>query len=469
MVKPNNSPSNNYLIPFILITSLFFMWGIANNLNGILIPHLRKALQLSNMQSTFVDTAVYMAYFLMAIPAGIILKKFGYKKGIIMGLLIFAAGALLFLPAANMRAYEVFLLGLFILGCGLTLLETAANPYATRLGEPHSATARLNLAQSFNGLAVFVAPIIGTLFILSGKEYSKEQLQAMPEVDKIAYLAGEADSVKMPYLILGGFLILLAVVFYFMKLPELSEGTPTEEEKNEQNTYGTSRISDFGFPISDLRFVALSTNRKSEIGNPKSEGGIFDTLKYSHVKWAVIAQFFYVGAQVCVTSFFIRMAMSGGGVDEKTAGFYLSAYGLLFMVGRFVGSALVSYIAPAKLLSIYSLICIVLSGIAIFTAGQFVVFALGGLGFFMSIMFPTIFALGIVGLSEGTPTKKEDTKSASSLIVMAIVGGAIFPVIMGRIIDSTGDNIQIGYIVPFVCFFVVWYFGWKGHEIIHHS
>jgi MFS transporter, FHS family, L-fucose permease len=400
------------------------MWGIANNLNGILIPHLRKALQLTNMQSTFVDTAVYMAYFLMAIPAGMILKKFGYKKGIILGLLIFAAGALLFLPAANMQAYSVFLLGLFILGCGLTLLETAANPYATRLGEPEGATFRINLAQSFNGLAVFIAPVIGTLFILSGKEYSKDQLLAMPEVDKLAYLASEADSVKMPYLILGGFLILLAIIFYFMELPEL-------EDKNEKNT-------------------DLSRNNR--------EGGIFDTLKYSHVKWAVIAQLFYVGAQVCVTSFFIRMAMTGGGVDEKTAGFYLGAYGFLFMIGRFVGSALVKYISPAKLLSIYSLICIILSAVAIFTAGQFVVFALGGLGFFMSIMFPTIFSLGITGL-------KEETKPASSLIVMAIIGGAIFPVIMGRIIDTTGDNIQIGYIVPFICFFVVWYFGWKGYQV----
>ena len=140
------------------------MWGIANNLNGILIPHLRKALELSNMQSTFVDTAVYMAYFLMAIPAGIILKKFGYKKGIIAGLLVFAVGALLFLPAASSRTYQTFLIGLFILGCGLTLLETAANPYATRLGDPEGATARLNLAQSFNGLAVFIAPVIGTFF-----------------------------------------------------------------------------------------------------------------------------------------------------------------------------------------------------------------------------------------------------------------------------------------------------------------
>ncbi len=406
-----------YLIPFILITSLFFMWGIANSLNGILIPHLRKALQLSNMQSTFVDTAVYMAYFLMAIPSGIILKRFGYKKGIIAGLLVFSAGALLFLPAANAQAYGVFLLGLFILGCGLTLLETAANPYATRLGDTEGATARLNLAQSFNGLAVFVAPIIGTLFILSGKEYSKEQMLAMPEVEKIAYLAGEAASVKMPYLILGSFLILLAVIFYFIDLPEL-------EEKNKT----------------------------------QSSGGIFDTLKYAHVKWAVIAQLFYVGAQVCVTSFFVRMAMVGGGVDEKTAGWYLSAYGLLFMIGRFAGTAIMRVVQPAKLLSIYSVMCILLSVIAIFTEGPFVVVALGGLGFFMSIMFPTIFSLGIFGL-------KEETKPASSLIVMAIIGGAIFPVIMGGIIDNFGDNIQVGYVVPLVCFFFVLYFGLVGHKV----
>ncbi len=406
-----------YLVPFILITSLFFMWGIANNLNGILIPHLRKALQLTNMQSTFVDTAVYMAYFLMAIPAGMILKRFGYKKGIIAGLLVFAIGALLFLPAADNRAYTVFLLGLFILGCGLTLLETAANPYATRLGDTEGATARLNLAQSFNGLAVFVAPIIGTLFILSGKEYTKDQMLAMPDADKIAYLTGEAASVKMPYLILAGFLILLAIIFYFIDLPEL-------EDKNEN----------------------------------QSKGGIFDTLKYSHVKWAVVAQLFYVGAQVCVTSFFVRMAIAGGGVDEKTAGYYLSVYGLLFMIGRFAGTVIMRYVKPAKLLSIYAVVCIILSSIAIFTEGKFVVLALGGLGFFMSIMFPTIFSLGIMGLNE-------ETKPASSLIVMAIIGGAVFPVIMGRIIDSSGDNIQAGYIVPLVCYFFVLYFGLVGHKV----
>jgi FHS family L-fucose permease-like MFS transporter len=406
----------NYLLPFILVTSLFFLWGISNNLTGILIPHLRKALQLTNTQSTFVDTAVYLAYFLSAIPAGLILNKFGYKKGIITGLLVFSLGAFLFIPAANTRTFEIFLLGLFIIGCGLTILETAANPYATKLGDPDGATTRLNLAQSFNGLAAFLAPMIGTLFILSGKEYSESELLLMPEADKIAYLISEAASVKLPYIILGGFLLLLAVVFMILKFPEF-------KEENKANT----------------------------------SGSIGQALKQKHLVWAVITQFFYVGAQVCVTSFFVRMAISGGGVDEKTAGYYLGVYGLLFMLGRFVGTIIMRYIQPAKLLAIYALLCIPLSCIAIYADGKNVVLALGGLGFFMSIMFPTIFSLGIKDLNE-------NTKPASSLIVMSIIGGAIFPVLMGKIIDNSGDDIQKGYIVPLLCFFVVLYFGLKGHQ-----
>ncbi len=407
---------NNYLLPFILVTSLFFLWGISNNLTGILIPHLRKALQLTNTQSTFVDTAVYLAYFLTAIPAGLILNKFGYKKGIIAGLLVFSSGAFLFIPAANTRTFEIFLLGLFIIGCGLTILETAANPYATKLGDPEGATARLNLAQSFNGLAAFLAPMIGTLFILSGKEYSESELSLMLEVDKIAYLTSEAASVKLPYLILGVFLLLLAIIFMILKFPEFKE----------ENNINTS-------------------------------GSIGQALKQKHLVWAVITQFFYVGAQVCVTSFFVRMAISGGGVDEKTAGYYLGVYGLLFMSGRFIGTIIMRYIPPAKLLAIYALLCILLSCVAIYADGKNVVLALGGLGFFMSIMFPTIFSLGIKDLNE-------NTKPASSLIVMSIIGGAIFPVIMGKIIDNSGDDIQKGYIVPLLCFFVVLYFGLKGHQ-----
>lgn len=409
----------NYLIPFILVTCLFFLWGIANNLNGVLIPHLRKALQLSNMQSTFVDTAVYMAYFMAAIPAGMIIKNYGYKKGIITGLLVFSVGAFLFVPAANTQTYEVFLLGLFIIGCGLTILETAANPYATKLGDSKDATTRLNLAQSFNGLAAFIAPMVGTIFILSGKEYSPEQLSLMPEAEKIAYLTTEAASVKMPYIILGSALLILAIVFLVLKFPEF-------KEDNES----------------------------------KAKGGIAEALKHKHLVWAVVAQFFYVGAQVCVTSFFIRMAISGGGVDEKTAGYYLGIYGLLFMSGRFIGTIIMRYIQPARLLTIYASLCILLSFVAIYADGKNVVLALGGLGFFMSIMFPTIFSLGIKDLNE-------NTKPASSLIVMSIIGGAIFPVIMGKVIDSFNDNIQIGYCVPLACFFVVFYFGLRGYKPVN--
>ena len=410
---------NKYMVSFILVTSLFFLWGFVHNLDGILIPHLRKALLLDNRQSSLVDVAVFFAYFVMAIPAGMILKKWGYKSGIIVGLLIFAIGVFMFIPAADTREYSLFLGGLFVLGCGLTILETAANPYAAILGNPETSATRLNFAQSFNGLAAFLAPVVGSVFILSGKEYTSEQLSAMPEVDKIAYLTSEAASVKSPYMILGICLLIITIAFYFVKFPEIKEG---EEDEN------------------------------------SGSNSLLKPLKNSHLTWAVIAQFFYVGAQVCVTSFFIRAAIKGGGIDEKTAGYYLGIYGLLFMIGRFAGTFLMRFIEPQKLLSIYSVICILLSLFAINLQGEFVVYALGGLGFFMSIMFPTIFSLGIKNLGA-------DTKSGSSLIVMAIVGGAFFPYLMGWLIDFYGDDIQRGYYVPLICFFFVLYFGMRGYKV----
>lgn len=418
-VPASGKSYRKYLLPFILVTSLFFLWGFAHNLDGILIPHLRKALLLSNRQSSLVDVAVFFAYFVMAIPAGIILKKWGYKAGIIGGLLTFAVGVFMFIPAANTRTYEIFLLGLFVLGCGLAILETAANPYATILGDPASAATRLNLAQSFNGLAAFLAPVVGSLFILSGTEIPTEQLMAMPEAGREAYLSKEAASVKMPYMILGISLLVITVAFYFVQLPEIDESG-------------------------------------NESGQP--EKGLFGALQFSHLRWAVIAQFFYVGAQVCVTSFFIRAAIKGGGIDEKTAGYYLGIYGLLFMIGRFAGTFFMRYIRPSVLLAIYTALCIILSLLAINLEGQFVVYALGGLGFFMSIMFPTIFSLGIKELGAYT-------KPASSLIVMSIVGGALFPYLMGWLIDKSGDDIQVGYYVPLVCFFFVLFFALKGYAV----
>jgi FHS family L-fucose permease-like MFS transporter len=410
--------ARTYLLPFCLVVGVFFLWGMAHSLDSILIPHLQKACQLNNTQSTLVDTAVFLAYFLMAIPAGMLLKRLGYKFTIILGLLAFAGGAFLFVPAADARSYGLFLTALFIIGCGLTTLETAANPYAAVLGPPESATSRLNLAASFNGLAVFVAPIIGANIILSGKEYSKTQLAAMTEAARTTYLDHEAAAVKLPYIVLGGVLVAVAALFFFSKLPEV----------------------------------------KAAEAEPSEGGGFFTVLRHRHLTWAVVAQFFYVGAQVCVTSFFIRMAKQGAGVDEKTAGYYLAVYGLLFMVGRFIGTALLKYIASQRLLSLYAVVAMGLCAVAVFGDGAFVIYALGGLGFFMSIMFPTIFALGIAGLGD-------DTKPGSSWLVMSIVGGAIMPPLMGSLIDLRGDNIQVGYLIPLVCYLVVLLFGLYGYRV----
>ncbi|EHQ30592.1 L-fucose:H+ symporter permease [Mucilaginibacter paludis] len=406
------------LLPFILVCSLFFLWGIAHNLDSILIPHLKKACQLNNRQSTYIDMAVFFAYFVMAIPAGMLLKKFGYKNSIIIGLVLFACGALLFVPAANTLGYGIFIVGLFIIGCGLATLETAANPYAAVLGDPAKSTNRLNLAASFNGLAAVVAPYIGTHFILSGKEYTKDQMAAMTDSYRMSYLLHEASAVKLPYIILACILIAVAVTFCFIHFPEIK-----------------------------------NISKEATTG-----GNFFGALKHRHLSWAVVAQFFYVGAQVCVTSFFIRMAKQGAGFDEILAGNYLIAYGLLFTAGRFAGTFFLRFTSSNKLLTIYAIISVLLCGVAILGKGAYVVYCLGAIGFFMSIMFPTIFALGIDGIGD-------DTKPGSSWLVMSIVGGAIIPYVMATVIDLNGDNIQTGYIVPLICFVVVLYFGMSGYKI----
>ncbi|HEY8898165.1 MAG TPA: L-fucose:H+ symporter permease [Niastella sp.] len=414
-VRLNQEQTKGYLFPFILVTSLFFFWGFVHNLDPVLIPHLRKAFTLNYLQSSLVDFSVFIAYFAMALPAGFIMRKFGYKWGILLGLLLFGLGSLLFIPAADTRVYALFLGALFIIASGLTFLETAANPYASLLGPKETATQRLNLSQSFNGLATVLAPYIGGELILTGKNLTDAQKAAMSPQALDAYLASEAATVKGPYLTLGLIILVVALIFAFTRLPEIKE----------------------------------------EEGKPSS---FAHATRHKHLIWAVIAQFFYVGAQVCVTSFFINIAVKAAHIDEKMASKYLAfGYGIAFMGGRFVGTFFMKYISPNKLLVIYSAINIVLSAIAIASTGMITVYALIGVGFFMSIMFPTIFALGIKGLGA-------DTKLGSSLIIMSIVGGALIPLGMGRIADIT-HNIQNGYIIPLICFIVVLFFGWKGHKI----
>lgn len=413
----SSSQPNNWLYPFILVTSLFFFWGFVHNLDPILIPHLRKSFRLNDLQSSLIDSSVFIAYFAMALPAGYVMRKYGYKSGIVGGLLLFALGCFLFLPAADTHQYIYFLGALFIIASGLTFLETAANPYATIIGPPETATRRLNFAQSFNGLAAMVAPIIGGQFILSGTEMSDEAYAQLSPEALNNYLTTEAQSVKMPYLILGILVLLVAILFMVSKLPDVKE--------EDDNTAGNNPLKAF---------------------------------RHRHLTWAVVAQFFYVGAQVCVGSFFIKMARTGAGMDEKTAAQYLGwGYGAAFMLGRFVGTFLMGKFASEKLLSTYALINIVLSAVAIFGSGIVVVYALIAIAFFMSIMFPTIFSLGIKEVGA-------DTKMASSLIVMSIVGGALLPPVLGVISDATG-SIQNGYIVPLLCFVVVFLFATKGYKV----
>jgi FHS family L-fucose permease-like MFS transporter len=404
--------ANNSRFAIILLTSLFFLWGFALNLNPILIPHLKKACQLSDVQSALIDSASYIAYFLMAIPAGLYMKKHGYKGGIIIGLLLFAIGSFLFFPAAATRSYLFFLGALFIIACGLAFLETAANPYITVLGDPATATQRINFAQSFNGLAATLAPLVGGLFILSGQSYTKEQEAAMPPEQLNSYLQSEANSVQIPFLIIGAVVLLVAIFIWKTRLPDIIE---TEDVYVDRSLF-----------------------------------------KEKNLMLGVLAQFFYVGAQVCVSSFFIRFSKRVADIEEKQAAIFLSIALLGFMAGRFIGTFFMRYIAPAKLLAAFSIINMALLAIAVTTSGRVPVYALVGVEIFMSIMFPTIFSLSIRGLGA-------KTKEGSSLVIMAIAGGALFPVIMGRLSDAT--NIQIAYIVPAVCFIVVFYFAIKNLNV----
>jgi MFS transporter, FHS family, L-fucose permease len=400
-------------VALILIITLFFLWALTSNLLPSLIPHLKKACQLNDFQSAFVDSAYWIAYFVMALPAANVMRRFSYKTGIIAGLLIAAFGALLFYPAAETRQFPFFLGALFLVASGMTFLETAANPYITILGDPATSSQRLNFAQAFNGLGAFVAAFFLSKLVLSGTEYSAEQLNAMSPDALNRYLISEADRVKLPYVGIAVILIIVAVLFMLVKLPKVSE----------------------------------------EKGSFKIDLAVF---RHKHFTNGVIAQFFYVGAQVCISSFFIRYSRYSAGIPELDATNYLGYLLLCFMIGRYVGTFLMRFIEPQKLLAIYSACNIVLLAYCCFVGGKLGVFSMLGVEFFMSIMFPTIFALAIKDLGD-------ETKTGSSYLVMSIVGGAIVPLGLGYI--ARHYNMQIAYIVPFICFFFVFYFGWKGYKL----
>ncbi len=405
---------SNYTFAIILITSLFFFWGFIHNLDPILIKHLRSAFSLTHFQASLVDSAVFAAYFFLAIPAGLIMQRYGYKAGILVGLSVFALGCFLFIPAANAISYPYFLGALFVLSCGLTILEAAANPYIVVLGDPAKATQRLNFAQSFNGLAASIAPIVGGVFILAEEPLQSDQIAALSEEARVAYIQAETSLVKGPYLLLGFLILAVAVLFFFTKLPDIKEES--------------------------------------------DQGSILQALKHKNVSWAIVAQFFYVGAQIYILSFLLVFAEDSLNMTGQESKYYAGIAGFLFMIGRFIGTFFMRYIAPSKLLFIYSIISIILCLVIMFGSGIWTLYALVGIAFFMSIMFPTIFALGVEGVGPST-------KSASSLIIMSIVGGAVIPLLAGKISDIT-SNIQLSYSVPLLCFVVVAAFAWYNQKKI---
>ena len=408
-----------FLVPFILITSLFFLWAFGVNLNDILIPHLKKAFGLTDFQSSFIQVAFFGGYCLAAFPAGRVMERIGYKKGILAGLFLCAGGAALFLPASSSRAYGFFLFALFVMACGQSFLEVAANPYVTILGPAASAERRLNFAQSFNAVGAVISPILGRTFILTGVEFAPAQIAAMSAAQLGAYRAAEASTVKGPYLMIAGIFVVVAVLIQLAHLPDVQE-------------------------------TAV------EGGAAGTENSTESVLSHAHLVKGVVAQFFYVGAQVGVASFVIRYAQfSVPGTAAKTAALYLLLHQVGFMAGRFVGSALMKKIAAARLLSLFagaSLVCVT---VALLATGVIPVWAVVLIGFFHSIMFPTIFALSIKNLGPLT-------KRGSSLLVMAIVGGGLFPAIMGWISDAA--SIQKAFLVPLLCYVYIFYFGVRGYK-----
>lgn len=400
--KPLVAPG--MLLPFFLVTVLFFLWGIPNNLNDVLIRQFMKSFAISRFQAGLVQSAFYMGYFLLATPAALVMKKAGYKAGIVTGLTLFAIGTFLFWPAAIVARYSVFLFALFVIACGLSFLETTSNSFITQLGDPSTAARRLNISQAFNPLGSISGVLVGTIFIFSGVELSPTEVAKLQQAHQYqTYLQHETMRVVTPYLVLGVIALAWALLILFSKLP------------------------------SHFQTESTATGHKGKISDLFSNGRFW---------FAVFAQFMYVGTQVGTWSYFIQYVQDCTKQPEKTAGYFLTGTLVAFALGRFVSAALMRYISPGRLMGLYSIINMVLVLVAILHPSWIGLWALFLTSFFMAPMFPTIFALGLSGLGP-------NTEIGSSSLVMAIIGGAILTPIMGLISQST-QNIAIAYIIPLI-------------------
>lgn len=409
-----------YKIPFVMVTALFFLWAMPNNLNDVLIRQFMNSFQISRLQAGLVQSAFYFGYFCISMPAAFVLRRYGYRIGLVTGLGLYALGCFLFWPAAVINRYPLFLCALFVIASGLAFLETGAGSFVSQLGEPETSERRLNFAQAFNPPGTIAGALIGTVFIFSGTEPSKQQVAVMKANHTYAtFLHHETMRVIAPYLVLACAVLLFAVMLMRVKFP-------------------AQTLSQEQFPFEE-------------------RGSALSLFRISHFVWAVIAQFFYLGAQVGTWSFLIQYVLEYTHQPEKIAGYFLSGTLVIFSLGRFFSTFLMKYINANILMGVFSIINMGLLLITIYHPGWVGLWALMATSFFMSLMYPTIFALGLKELGPNTTL-------GASVLVMSIIGGAICTPVVGWVAERSGSMAK-GFLVPVVCYVVVAYFAFIGSRV----
>ncbi|MGZ8180818.1 MAG: L-fucose:H+ symporter permease [Methylobacter sp.] len=416
----STSGSKSYLGSLTILTSLFFIWGFITSLNDILIPHLKSVFTLNYTEAMLVQFCFFTAYFVVSVPSGYLVEKIDYKGGIIAGLAIAGIGCLLFYPAASLHSYPLFLAAFFVLASGITLLQVAANPYVTILGNPETASSRLTMTQAFNSLGTTIAPYLGALFILATAVKTADEIKLLNPDELSAYQAAQAAAVQNPYLLLAAVLFFIAVVFALIKLPKIEA---------------------------------------AEAQASSVEDGVHDSAwGYKHLVLGAIGIFVYVGGEVAIGSFLINFLgePSIAGLAEQDAGKYVSFYWGGAMVGRFIGAAAMQKIQPGKALAFNAITAALLVLAAMLGSGQVAMWTILAVGLFNSIMFPTIFSLAVSGLGK-------HTGQGSGILCAAIVGGAVLPVVQGLFADRIG--IQQAFFIPVLCYCYIAYYGWRGYRL----
>lgn len=411
----------SYFTALSALTFAFFMWGFLTCLNDILVPALKSIFTLDYTHAMYVQFCFFFTYAVMSIPMARLVAKIGYKKGIVSGFIIAGIGCLVFIPAAEIRVYGVFLFGLFVLASGIVLLQVATNPYATLLGKPELASRRLTLLQAFNSLGTTIAPWFGAMFILTAAVQTQDQVSHLSAPAFAAYQAQTAASIQHPYLLLAIVMMVIGALIAFIPLPKMSSQQQAEE-------HNTAVLEDRG-----------------------------SVWRYPHLVLGCIAIFVYVGAEVSISSLLVNYFEQSNiaAFTPNLAAKYVSYYWGGAMVGRFIGSYILGKINPPKVLVFNALAAVVLLLITVFSQGHMAMWAVLAIGLFNSVMFPTIFSIAIRGLGKYTPV-------ASGMLCVAIVGGAIVPVIQGFTADRCG--IQMSYLVPVICYLFIAYYGWQGYD-----